>query len=84
MKYFSLRIVQSIQFVDGKGRDFLNQEKEALIMIKLEGRTMIELFGESNKRIIWVDNYDEEDWRELFRSDSRESFEEDKAFMRVI
>ena len=45
---------------------------------------MIELFGESNKRIIWVDNYDEEDWRELFRSDSRESFEEDKAFMRVI
>ena len=84
MKYFSLRIVQSIQFVDGKGRDFLNQEKEAFIMIKLEGRTMIELFGESNKRIIWVDNFDEEDWRELFRSDSRESFEDDKAFMRVI
>jgi len=84
MKYFSLRIVQSIQFVDGKGRDFLNQEKEAFIMIKLEGRTMIELFGESNKRIIWVDNFDEEDWRELFRSDLWEPFEDDKAFMRVI
>lgn len=84
MKYFSLRIVQSIQFVDGKEGNFLNQEREALIMIKLEGRKMIEQFGESNKRIIWVDNFDEEDWRELFRSDSREPFEEDKAFMRVI
>ena len=84
MKYFSLRIVQSIQFVDGKGKDFLNQEKEALIMIKLEGRTMIELFGESNKSIVWADYFDEEDWRELFRSDLWEPFEDDKAFMRVI
>ena len=33
---------------------------------------------------VWVEEFDEEDWRELFRSDPRGPFEDDKAFMRVI
>lgn len=37
----------------------------------------------ANKQV-WVDVFDEEDWKELFRSDSWEPFEDDKAFMRVI
>ena len=44
------------------------------------------IYERENKQMknYWVDVFDEEDWEELFRSDSWEPFEDDKAFMRVI
>lgn len=38
---------------------------------------------DTNQQVL-VEEFDEEDWRELLLLDSWEPFEDDKAFMRVI
>ena len=53
-------------------------------MTKQEVKKMTEQLRVSNEKRIWVDKFDEEDWRELLLLDSWEPFEDDKAFMRVI
>jgi hypothetical protein len=45
---------------------------------------MIKQAKETNHQKIWVDKFDEEDWRELLLLDSWKPFEDDKALMRVI
>ena len=62
----------------------MNQENAELNMTKQEVKKMTEQLQESNQKKIWVNKFDEEDWRELLLLDSWEPFEDDKAFMRVI
>ena len=84
MKCISQEVLRNIPHVDIKRRNFLNQENAELDMTKQEVKKMTEQLQKSNQKKIWVDKFDEEDWRELLLLDSWEPFEDDKAFMRVI
>ena len=53
-------------------------------MNKNRQNLLIKERGNGDMKNYWVDIFDEEDWQELFRSDSWELFEDDKALMRVI
>ena len=53
-------------------------------MNKNRQNLLIKERGNGDMKNYWVDIFDEEDWDELFRSDSWEAFEDDKALMRVI
>jgi hypothetical protein len=44
---------------------------------------MIEQVQETSGKKVWVDNFDEEDWKELLRYDLWEPSEPDKAKLRV-
>ena len=61
----------------------MKQEKEVLTMIKLEDRKMTKQLQEFHTKVIWVTDFDEEDWRELLRQDQWEPFEHGKALLRV-
>ena len=52
-------------------------------MTKLEGKEMTKQLQESHTKVIWVTDFDEEDWRELLRQDQWEPFEHGKALLRV-
>ena len=52
-------------------------------MTKQEVKQMTEQLQESNQKRIWVDRFDEEDWRQLFRSDLLGEYEDGKSFLRV-
>jgi len=45
---------------------------------------MTEQLQESKQKIIWVDRFDEEDWKALFTKDLEEFFEYDKDYLRVF
>ena len=62
----------------------MNQENAELNMTKQEVKKMTEQLQKFNQKKIWVNKFDEEDWRELLLLDSWEPFEDDKAFIRVI
>ena len=84
MKCISQEVLRNIPHVDIKRRNFLNQENAELNMTKQEVKKMTEQLQKFNQKKIWVNKFDEEDWRELLLLDSWEPFEDDKAFMRVI
>ena len=44
---------------------------------------MTEQVKESNHKRIWVDAFDEEDWRQLLGSELLEEYEDGKSFLRV-
>lgn len=45
---------------------------------------MTEQLYESNEKRIWVDGFDEEDWKALFMTELEELFEYDKDYLRVF
>ena len=45
---------------------------------------MTEQVKVSNQKRIWVDGFDEEDWKALFMTELEELFEYDKAYLRVF
>jgi hypothetical protein len=53
-------------------------------MTKQEVKQMIEQLQVSKPKRIWVDRFDEEDWKALFMKDLEELFEYDKAYLRVF
>jgi len=53
-------------------------------MTKQEGKQMIEQLQISNQKRIWVDRFDEEDWKALFMTELEELFEYDKDYLRVF
>ena len=53
-------------------------------MTKQEVKQMTEQLHESNQKRIWVDGFDEEDWKALFTRDLEEFFEYDKDYLRVF
>jgi hypothetical protein len=53
-------------------------------MTKLEDKKMTEQLQESKQKRIWVDRFDEEDWKSLFTKDLEEFFEYDKDYLRVF
>ena len=62
----------------------LNEEGEVSNMTKLEDKKMTEQLQESKQKRIWVDRFDEEDWKALFTKDLEEFFEYDKDYLRVF
>jgi hypothetical protein len=62
----------------------LNEEGEVSNMTKLEDKKMTEQLQESQQKRIWVDRFDEEDWKALFTKDLEEFFEYDKDYLRVF
>jgi hypothetical protein len=52
-------------------------------MTKQEVKQMTEQLHESNQKRIWVDGFDEEDWRQLLRMNYWEEQEDGKSFLRV-
>jgi hypothetical protein len=44
---------------------------------------MIRQSGSTKTKKIWVDEFDEEDWRQLFRNELLEEYEDGKSFLRV-
>ena len=52
-------------------------------MTKQEVKQMTEQLHESNQKRIWVDRFDEEDWRQLLRMNYWEDQEDGKHFLRV-
>jgi hypothetical protein len=62
----------------------LNEEGEVSNMTKLEDKKMTEQLQESKQKRIWVDRFDEEDWKALFTRDLEEFFEYDKDYLRVF
>lgn len=44
---------------------------------------MTEQIQTFNQNIIWVDRYDEEDWRQLIASEMKETYEDGNTFLRV-
>ena len=61
----------------------MNQEKEVLNTIKQRGKKMIKQLQEFSDKTILVNQFDEEDWRELMALEFWEAFEPDKASQRV-
>jgi hypothetical protein len=53
-------------------------------MTKQGVKQMTEQLQESNQKRIWVDGFDEEDWKALFRTELEELFEYDKEYLRVF
>lgn len=62
----------------------LNEEGEVSNITKLEDKKMTEQLQESKQKRIWVDRFDEEDWKALFTRDLEEFFEYDKDYLRVF
>jgi hypothetical protein len=52
-------------------------------MTKQEVKQMTEQLQESNQKRIWIEEFDEEDWRQLFRNELTEDYEDGKPFLRV-
>jgi hypothetical protein len=50
---------------------FIKKGKEVSNLTKQEAKSMTKQFQESNQRRIWVEEFDEEDWEQLFRYMSR-------------
>jgi hypothetical protein len=53
-------------------------------MTKQEVERMTEQLQESKQKRIWIDRFDEEDWKALFTKDLEEFFEYDKDYLRVF
>ena len=53
-------------------------------MTKQEVKRMTEQVEVSNQKRIWVDRFDEEDWKALFITELEELFEYDKNYLRVF
>jgi hypothetical protein len=53
-------------------------------MTKQEVKKMTERVEGFNQKRIWVDGFDEEDWKALFMSELEELFEYDKDYLRVF
>jgi hypothetical protein len=53
-------------------------------MTKREVKKMTEQIQVSNQKRIWVDRFDEEDWKALFMTELEELFEYDKDYLRVF
>jgi hypothetical protein len=62
----------------------LNAEGEVLNMTKQEVERMTEQLQESKQKRIWIDRFDEEDWKALFMTELEEFFEYDKDYLRVF
>jgi hypothetical protein len=58
--------------------------REVLDMTKQEVKRMTEQVEVSNQKRIWVDRFDEEDWKALFITELEELFEYDKNYLRVF
>ena len=52
-------------------------------MTKQEVKKMTEQSQASNQKRVWVDEFDEEDWRQLLRMNYWEEQEDGKDFLRV-
>ena len=52
-------------------------------MTKQEVKKMTEQLNDSNQKKIWVDGFDEEDWRQLLRMNYWEEQEDGKTLLRV-
>jgi hypothetical protein len=57
--------------------------QKVLDTTKQEVRKMIEQVQETSGKKLWVENFDEEDWKELLRQDLWEPSEQDKVKLRV-
>jgi hypothetical protein len=53
-------------------------------MTKQEVKQMTEQLQVSKQKKIWVDRFDEEDWKALFMTELEELFEYDKDYLRVF
>jgi hypothetical protein len=53
-------------------------------MTKQEVKKMTEQLQVSKQKRIWVDRFDEEDWKALFMTELEELFEYDKDYLRVF
>jgi hypothetical protein len=53
-------------------------------MTKQEVKRMTEQLQESKQKRIWIDRFDEEDWKALFMTELEEFFEYDKDYLRVF
>ena len=53
-------------------------------MTKQEVKKMTEQLQKSNQKRIWVDKFDDEDWKALFMTEFEELFEYDKEYLRVF
>lgn len=52
-------------------------------MTKQEVKKVTKQLKGSSQRIFWVEDFDEEDWRQLFAIDLLEEYEDGKSFLRV-
>jgi hypothetical protein len=66
-----LRIFLCIPYVKKREINFIKKGKEVSNLTKQEAKSMTKQFQESNQRRIWVEEFDEEDWEQLFRYMSR-------------
>jgi hypothetical protein len=76
----NLSITSALRLVKKDYTEF----RELLDMTKQEVKRMTEQVKVSNQKRIWVDGFDEEDWKALFMTELEELFEYDKDYLRVF
>jgi hypothetical protein len=84
MKFSLLRRNLSIISASRLVKKDYTEFREVLDMTKHEVKRMTEQVKVSNQKRIWVDGFDEEDWKALFMTELEELFEYDKDYLRVF
>jgi hypothetical protein len=84
MKFSLLRRNLSIISASRLVKKDYTEFREVLDMTKQEVKRMTEQVKVSNQKRIWVDGFDEEDWKALFMTELEELFEYDKDYLRVF
>ncbi len=84
MKFSLLRRNLSITSASRLVKKDYTEFREVLDMTKQEVKRMTEQVRVSNQKRIWVDRFDEEDWKALFMTELEELFEYDKDYLRVF